>query len=125
MVMSDDRCLLGSLLLLLLLLATVGGSVAALLALTLVAASSTGLGLLLLLLLLATSGNEQSDHSFGCNEAVVIDLELAEDVVRLGLGELVAEVHQGVAEHLGLNLALGLVGLEGTDDEVIGVVGAL
>lgn len=123
MILRSD--LLGSLLLLLLLLATVGGSLfAALFAALAAITSGLGLGLLLLLLLLATSGNEKSDHSFGFNEAVVIDLEFAEDVVALGFGELVAKVHQGVAEHLGLDLALVLVGLEGAHDEVIGVVGA-
>merc|ERR1712066_500557 len=81
------------------------------------------------LLLLATAGNEKSNNSLRFNETVVIDLEFAEDVVDLGLGELVTEVHQSVTEHLSLNkallaLLLDLVSLEGTDDQVIGIVGA-
>merc|ERR1719391_448626 len=92
-----DRCcvyLLGGLLLLLLLLGTaVLGR-----GLGLGRCGSSLLGLLLLLLLAAA--DEESDHSLGLDEAVVVNLELAEDVVNLGLGELVAEVHQSVTEHL-------------------------
>merc|ERR1719293_409728 len=56
--------------------------------------------------------------------AIVVNFELAEDVINLSLGELVAKVHECVPEHLSLNLALRLVSLEGTDNEVVGVVGA-
>ena len=34
------------------------------------------------------------------------------------------EVHESMTEHLSLDFAVDLVCLEGTDDEVIGVVGA-
>merc|ERR1719264_1564079 len=87
------------------------------------------LGLLLLLLLLATLGcllglaaasDEETDYILGCDEAVVIDLELAEDVVDLGLGELVSPRLEGVREHRRVDLAgllaLALVGAEGADD---------
>merc|ERR1719379_1143202 len=116
-----DRCcvyLLGGLLLLLLLGTAVLGR-----GLGLGRCGSSLLGLLLLLLL-AAAGDEESDHSLGLDEAVVVHLELAEDVVNLSLGELVAEVHQSVTEHLSLDLAIGLVSLEGANNEVVGIVGS-
>merc|ERR1711884_818468 len=76
------------------------------------------------LLLLTASGNEETNDILGSNEAIVIDFEFTEDIINLSLVEFVSEVHESVAEHLGFDLALDLVGLEGTDDEVIGVVGA-
>merc|ERR1719192_1577802 len=77
-------------------------------------------GLLDLGLLL--DGNEQADHVLGLDHVVLIDLELAEDVVKLGLGHLVSPGLEGVLEHLGVDLALVVVSLEGLDDEVVGVV---
>merc|ERR1719511_50282 len=80
--------------------------------------------LLLLLLLLAAAGDKESNHSLALKEAIVINLELAEDVVNFSLGELVAKVQKCVAEHLSLNLALNLVGLESAHDQVIRIIGA-
>merc|ERR1711973_935523 len=113
-----DMTLLGGLLLLLLLLATLSRCSA-------IVGGGCGcfLLLLLLLLLLAAAGDEESDHSLALEEAVVVDLELAEDIVNLSLVKLVAEVHQCVAEHLSLNLALDLVGLESAHDQVIRIIG--
>ena len=76
------------------------------------------------LLFLTASGNEETNDILGGNETIVIDFEFTEDIINLSLVEFVSEVHESVAEHLGFDLALDLVGLEGTDDEVIGVVGA-
>merc|ERR1712087_927477 len=76
------------------------------------------------LLLFTAAGNKESDHILGSNETIIVDLEFAKDVIDLGLVELVTEVHESMAEHLSLDFALDLVCLEGTDDEVIGVVGA-
>merc|ERR1719511_340822 len=95
---SSLTFLLGGLLLLLLLLATLSRCSAVV---------SCGrcwcfLFLLLLLLLLTAAGDKESNHSLALKEAIVIDLELAEDVVNLSLGKLVAKVHQCVAEHLDL-----------------------
>merc|ERR1712112_5471 len=74
------------------------------------------------LLLLFLDGNEKTDDILGLDHIIFIDLEFTEDVVNLSLGHLVPPGHQGVLEHLGINLALLVVGLESLDNEVIGVV---
>merc|ERR1711982_172379 len=107
--------LLGGLLLLLLLLLGIG----VLLRLSLSDFLNGG-GLLNLGLLL--DGDEQANDVLGLDHVVLINLELTEDVVNLGLGHLVYPGLEGVLEHLGVNLALVVVGLEGLDDEVVGVV---
>merc|ERR1712071_684405 len=76
----------------------------------------------LLSLGLLLDGDEQANDVLGLDHVVLIDLELTEDVVDLSLGHLVSPVLEGVLEHLGVDLALVVVGLEGLDDEVIGVV---
>merc|ERR1719236_212472 len=78
-----------------------------------------GCGLLLDLLL---DGNEKSNDLLALDHVVLINLELSEDVVDLSLGHLVSPGHQGVLEHLGVDLAVHVVSLEGLDNEVIGVV---
>merc|ERR1712015_369910 len=78
-----------------------------------------GCGLLLDLLL---DGNEKSNDLLALDHVVLINLELSEDVVDLSLGHLVSPGHQGVLEHLGVDLAVLVVGLESLNDEVIGVV---
>merc|ERR1719245_1624746 len=95
--------LLGGLLLLLLLLGA-----------TVITTFFCGCGCLFLLLLTAT-GNKESDHILGSNKAIIVDLSLV---------ELVTEVHEGMTEHLSFDFAFDLVGLEGTDNEVIGIVGS-
>ena len=113
--MLIDLHLLGGLLLLLLLL----------LGITLVLLHGSLLhrcGGLLDLLLLLLDGDEEADNLLGLDAVVLIDLELAEDVINLGLGHLVSPGHEGVLEHLGVDLAVHVVSLEGLDDEVIGVV---
>merc|ERR1719384_2707336 len=107
--------LLGGLLLLLLLLLSIS--------LVLLCGRSLlnwGWGWLLLDLLL--DSHEQSNDLLGLDHVVLIDLELAEDVINLSLGHLVAPGHQSVLEHLGVNLSVHVVGLESLGDEVIGVV---
>merc|ERR1712201_43629 len=74
------------------------------------------------LLLLFLDGNEKTDDILGLDRIIFINLEFTEDVVNLSLGHLVSPGHQGVLEHLGVNLALLVVGLESLDNEVIGVV---
>merc|ERR1711935_9240 len=76
------------------------------------------------LLLLTATGNKESNHILGSDETIIVDLEFAEDIIDLSLVEFVTEVHESMTEHLRLDFAVNLVGLEGTDDEVIGVVGA-
>ncbi len=116
--LSVVKYLLGGLLLLLL-LATLRGCV------TFGRGFGGGLfwGRGLLLLLLSATGNEQTDHILGGKETIVVNFELAEDIIDLGLGELVTEVQQSVPEHLGLDLAVGLVSLEGPDNQIVGIVG--
>merc|ERR1719348_1513295 len=80
--------LLGGLLLLLLLLLPVilslgGGGL------------GSGRGSLFLLLLLL-DGYEETNDVLGLDHVVLIDLELAEDIVDLGLGHLVSPGHEGV-----------------------------
>merc|ERR1712018_292007 len=112
------------LLLLLLLLATLG----CLLRSGLGRRFGRSLFLLLLLFGFAAASDEETDHTLGCNEAVIVDLKLAKDVVDLGLGELVSPRLEGVREHLSVDLpcllSLALVGSECPDDQVVGVVGA-
>merc|ERR1719415_228882 len=76
-------------------------------------------GLLLLLLLL---GDKEAEHLLGLDHVVLIDVELAKHIVDLGLGHLVAPGLEGVLEDLDVDLALGVVGLEGLHNHVIGVV---
>merc|ERR1712156_1145579 len=64
-----------------------------------------------LLLDLLLDGNEKSNDFLALDHVILINLELAEDVVDLSLGHLVSPGHQGVLEHLGVNLALLVVGL--------------
>merc|ERR1719278_1376097 len=88
--------LLGGLLLLLLLLLGIG----VLLRLGLRGLLNGG-GLLDLGLLL--DGDEQANDVLGLDHVVLIDLELTEDVVNLGLGHLVSPGLKGVLEHLGVD----------------------
>jgi len=106
--------LLGGLLLLLLLLLGIG------ILLRLCLNFLNGGSLLDLGLLL--DGDEQANDVLGLDHVVLIDLELTEDVVDLSLGHLVSPGLEGVLEHLGVNLAIVVVSLEGLDDEVVGVV---
>merc|ERR1712121_32663 len=108
--------LLGSLLLLLLLL----------LGLTIILRLGRGLlgsgwGSLFLLLLLL-NGNEETNDVLGLDHVVLINLELIEDIIDLSLGHLVSPGHEGVCEHLGVDLLVGLVSREGLDDDIISVI---
>merc|ERR1712130_205410 len=100
--------LLGGLLLLLLLLLGIG----VLLRLSLSDFLNGG-GLLNLGLLL--DGDEQANDVPGLDHVVLINLELTEDVVNLGLGHLVFPGLEGVLEHLGVNLALVVIGAGSRD----------
>merc|ERR1712227_918093 len=108
--------LLGGLLLLLLLLLGVIG------VLLLSRGLLNGCGSLLNLLLLLLDGDEETNDLLGLDHVVLIDLELSEDVVNLSLGHLVSPGHEGVLEHLGVNLSIIVVSLEGLDNEVIRVI---
>merc|ERR1712110_878662 len=108
--------LLGGLLLLLLLLLGVIG------VLLLSRGLLNGCGSLLDLLLLLLDGDEETNDLLGLDHVILINLELSEDVVDLSLGHLVSPCHEGVLEHLGVDLAVLVVSLEGLDDEVVRVV---
>merc|ERR1719153_92867 len=106
--------LLGGLLLLLLLLLGIG----VLLFLSRSLLNNNGflnLGLLL-------DGNKQANDILGLDHVVLIDLELSENIVNLSLGHLVSPGLEGMLEHLGVDLALVVVSLEGLDNQVVGVV---
>merc|ERR1711936_440404 len=51
-------------------------------------------------------GDEQANDVLGLDHVVLIDLELTEDIIDLGLGHLVSPGLKGVLEHLGVDLAL-------------------
>jgi len=62
------------------------------------------------------------DHQalqMGRVDHALINLHLSEGVVHLGGGELDTEGHQGVPEGLGVDLALHLEGLEGSEDDIV------
>merc|ERR1712200_164427 len=84
-------------------------------------ASSTGGwgGFLLLLLLLC---DKESENLLGLDHVVLINVELAKDVVNLSHGHLVSPGLKGVLEHLDVDESLDVVGLEGLDDQVVRVV---
>merc|ERR1712066_87228 len=107
--------LLGGLLLLLLLLL---GVICLLLSRGLLNRCRSLLDLLLLLL----NGDKKTNNLLGLDHVVLIDFELTEDVVNLSLGHLVSPGHEGVLEHLGVNLAIHVICLESLDNEVIGIV---
>merc|ERR1719369_931079 len=112
---KGKACLLGGLLLLLLLL----------LGLTLVLFGGGGFWFrcfLLLLLLFLLLGDEEAEHLLCLDHVVLINVELAEHIVDLSLGHLVAPGSECVLEHLHVHLALDIVGFEGLDDQVVGVV---
>jgi len=55
----------------------------------------------------------------GCVNHAAVDLELGEGIVDLGGGELVAEGHQLGSEGLGVDLAVLLESLEGSEDDIV------
>merc|ERR1711862_655729 len=73
-------------------------------------------------LLFLLLGNKEDEHLLGLDHVVLINVELTENIINFGLGHLVSPSLEGVLEHLDVNLALGIVGLESLDDEVVGVV---
>merc|ERR1711881_829572 len=78
------------------------------------------LGLSLILLYL--DGNEKSNNILGLDHVVFINLKFTEDIINLSLGHLVSPGHESMGEHLGVNLALLVVGLESLDNKVIRVI---
>merc|ERR1719186_1513054 len=67
-------------------------------------------------------GNEKADNILGLDHVVFINLKFSEDIVNFSLGHLVSPGHPSMLEHLGVNLASLIVGLESLDNEVIRVV---
>merc|ERR1712183_910646 len=73
-------------------------------------------------LLFLLLGNKEAEHLLGLDHVVRINVELTENIINFSLGHLVSPSLEGVLEHLDVNLAFGIVGLESLDDEVVGVV---
>merc|ERR1719186_1677072 len=67
-------------------------------------------------------GNKKADNILGLDHVVFINLEFTEDIINFSLGHLVSPSHQSMLEHLGVNLASLVIGLESLDNKVIGVV---
>merc|ERR1712087_410745 len=63
--------------------------------------------------------NEEANDILRFDHVVFINLKFTEDVINLSFGHLVSPGHESMLEHLGVNLALLIVGLESLDDEVI------
>lgn len=74
-------------------------------------------------LLVLGAGGQHGDQLLGVDEALVVDLHLVVGLVDLVGGELVAPGHERVPQPLRVDLALGVEGLEGVDDNIV-VVGA-
>merc|ERR1719166_864815 len=74
------------------------------------------------LLLLLLDGHKEANHLLGLDAVVFINLKLTEDVLDLGLGHLVSPGHEGVLEHLGVDLAFQVISLESLDNEVVGII---
>merc|ERR1712083_1198767 len=66
--------------------------------------------------------NKEANDILGLDHVVFINLKLTKDVINLSLGHLVSPGHESMLEHLGVNLALLIVGLKSLDDEVIRVI---
>ena len=63
-------------------------------------------------------GNHQSLEVSSINLSI-INFELCESVINFGGGELVAEGHQLGSEGLGVDLAVLLESLEGSEDDIV------
>merc|ERR1712012_830013 len=74
------------------------------------------------LLLLLLDGHKEANNLLGLDAVVLINLKLSKDVLNLSLGHLVSPGHQGVLEHLGVDLAFQVVSLESLNNEVVGVI---
>merc|ERR1719445_1870094 len=68
------------------------------------------------------NSNKQANNVLRLDHVVLINLKLVEDIVNFGLGHLVSPGHEGMGEHLGVNLAIGSISHEGLNDEVIRVI---
>merc|ERR1711915_1093909 len=66
--------------------------------------------------------NKKTNDILGLDHVVFINLKLTKNIINLSLGHLVSPGHESVLKHLGVNLALLIVGLESLDDEVIRVI---
>merc|ERR1719445_1278929 len=59
------------------------------------------------------NSNKQANNVLRLDHVVLINLKLVEDIVNFGLGHLVSPGHEGMGEHLGVNLAIGSIRPEG------------
>merc|ERR1712114_56826 len=68
------------------------------------------------------NSNKQANNVLRLDHVVLINLKLVEDIVNFGLGHLVSPGHEGMGEHLGVNLAIDSISHEGLNNEVIRVI---
>merc|ERR1719328_139849 len=78
--------------------------------------------LLLFLLLLFLNSNKQANNFLGLYHVVLINVKLLKDVINLSLVHLVSPGHEGMLEHLDIDLASLIVGHESLEDEIVRVV---
>merc|ERR1719284_1367514 len=84
--------------------------------------SLNNLFLLLFLLFLLLDSDKQADNFLGLDHVVLINVELVEDVINLGLVHLVSPGSKSMLEHLDIDLATLIVGHESLENEVIRIV---
>merc|ERR1712012_850720 len=74
------------------------------------------------LLLFLLDGHKEANNLFGLDAVVLINLKLSKDVINFGLGHLVSPGHEGMLEHLGVNLAFQVISLESLNNKVVRVI---
>merc|ERR550519_144125 len=74
------------------------------------------------LLLFLLDSNKEADDILGLDHVVFINLKFTKDIIDFSLGHLVSPSHQSMCEHLGVNFAILVIGLESLDNEVIRVI---
>merc|ERR1719284_1764070 len=84
--------------------------------------SLNNLLLLLFLLFLLLDSDKQADNFLGLDHVVLINVELVEDVINLGLVHLVSPGSKSMLEHLDIDLATLIVGHESLENEVIRII---
>merc|ERR1712029_978152 len=74
------------------------------------------------LLLFLLDGHKEANNLLGLDAVVLINLKLSEDIINLSLGHLVSPGHEGMLEHLGVNLAFQVISLESLNNKVVRVI---
>merc|ERR1719270_3043422 len=74
------------------------------------------------LLLFLLDGHKEANNLLGLDAVVLINLKLTKDVINLSLGHLVSPGHEGMLEHLGVNLAFQVISFESLNNKVVRVI---